>query len=136
MSKVPTYVQSQSGLYYEDPVVRRPNWFVCWDDDEPIEVVVAVDNQGISNPVESVLLYLREQGWPVRFLRPLTRSGSTCSRVFPRSCGEHRMRTAECFYITQERGPTDELLRGNMCIKLLPDSADFVLYPDKEITDG
>lgn len=40
MSKVPTWVRALDGAYYEDPVLRGPDWYLCFDDDDPPEFVM------------------------------------------------------------------------------------------------
>jgi hypothetical protein len=45
MSLVATYVLATDGRYYEDPTIYDtehwpPNWFLCFDDDDPPELVV------------------------------------------------------------------------------------------------
>ena len=40
MSLVGTYVRATDGNLYEDPVLRGDGWFVCFDDDDPPELVL------------------------------------------------------------------------------------------------
>lgn len=40
MSLVSTYVRAADGKLYKNPSVRGDFWFVCFDDDEPPELVV------------------------------------------------------------------------------------------------
>jgi hypothetical protein len=42
MSKVPTWVLAVDGRVYQDPVLEGPDWFLCFDDDEPPELVIAL----------------------------------------------------------------------------------------------
>lgn len=41
MSLVPTWVLADDGRWYEDPVLADESgyWYICFDDDEPIELV-------------------------------------------------------------------------------------------------
>ena len=42
MSLVPTYVQFDDDRWYKDPVIGEGRqWFICYDDDDPIELVIA-----------------------------------------------------------------------------------------------
>jgi hypothetical protein len=41
MSLVHTYVRAVDGQLYRDPVLRGDDWFICFDDDDPPEIVVA-----------------------------------------------------------------------------------------------
>ena len=40
MSLVSTYVRAVDGKLYRNPVLRGKGWFLCFDDDEPPELVV------------------------------------------------------------------------------------------------
>lgn len=40
MSLVPTWVRAVDGLYYKDPLLVGENWFLCFDDDDPPELVI------------------------------------------------------------------------------------------------
>jgi hypothetical protein len=42
MSLVATWARAQDGYYYKNPVLRGPDWFLCFDDDDPPELVIAV----------------------------------------------------------------------------------------------
>lgn len=54
MSLVPTYALDRNGQWWRDPVLSgwflgKSEWFICFDDDDPIEMVItqdkAVDNE-------------------------------------------------------------------------------------------
>ena len=40
MSLVSTYVRAVDGKFYRNPVLRGKGWYLCFDDDEPPELVV------------------------------------------------------------------------------------------------
>lgn len=40
-----TYVRAVDGQLYRNPVVEGKHWFVCFDDDEPPELVVEKEHQ-------------------------------------------------------------------------------------------
>lgn len=40
MSQQAVYVQALDGLLYKDPIISGNNWFVCFDDTEPPEIVM------------------------------------------------------------------------------------------------
>lgn len=52
MSLIPTYVRASDGRWYEDPTLaasedwRERKWFLCFDDDDPPELVVRTDTYG------------------------------------------------------------------------------------------
>lgn len=42
MSLVPTYVKATDNYFYKDPTLEGKDWFICFDDDDPPELVIAV----------------------------------------------------------------------------------------------
>lgn len=40
---VPNLVLADNGLFYKNPIIAGDGWFICWDDDDPDELVVAND---------------------------------------------------------------------------------------------
>lgn len=40
MSLVSTYVRADNEKWYRDPVMSGDGWFICFDDDDPIELVM------------------------------------------------------------------------------------------------
>lgn len=40
MSLVPTFARAVDGVFYENPVLRGDGWFLCFDDDDPPELVI------------------------------------------------------------------------------------------------
>lgn len=44
MSLVSSYVQAKDGLFYKNPQLSGKGWFICFDDDEPPELVIAINN--------------------------------------------------------------------------------------------
>ena len=100
MSLVGTYVQSKEGHWYDaTPVIRHDDWFVCWDDADPIELVVKehVDPS-------TVIRQLNADGWCVRVRSKGYKSG----RLF-----DGKFHQANSVFLTQECGPPDELMKGN-----------------------
>lgn len=45
MSLVSTYVRAVDGKLYRNPVIRGDGWFLCFDDDDPPELVVEVGRE-------------------------------------------------------------------------------------------
>lgn len=44
MSLVPTYVRASNGKFYKNPVLSGDGWFICFDDDDPEEIVITKKN--------------------------------------------------------------------------------------------
>lgn len=101
MSLVPTYVQSSTGRWYKNPVVKGEDWFVCWDDDEPIELVI----QGDVDRFPDVLLEISRLDWGVLPRDKGSRSGK---RLF-----DGEFKDASRMFLTQVSGPPDEILIGD-----------------------
>lgn len=120
MSLVPTYVQSTSGKWYKNPVIEAEDgtWFVCWDDDDPIELVIAEDGPEPDGAINR----LRGEGWDVRLGRK--HQGPIAGRFFN---GKLRP-TRGAWWLRQNRGPTDALLAGYEPLDAY--AADCVAYPD------
>lgn len=49
-------VESGAGRWYWNPIIRGPDWFICWDDEEPIEVVIGEGAGRRSMPFSPSLL--------------------------------------------------------------------------------
>jgi len=45
MSLVATYVKADDGFFYNCPILSGEGWFICFDDDEPPELVIAKDSE-------------------------------------------------------------------------------------------
>jgi hypothetical protein len=77
MSLVPTYVQMDDGRWYDGPVIGdRDRWFVCWDDDEPPELVVRAANRAEAEAqIEAVRRQIEKAGGRID-VRALGHSGS------------------------------------------------------------
>jgi len=111
MSLVPTFVQSAEGNWYKNPTIRgekydegkKWKWFVCWDDDEPIELVIAMEFY--TDPMEIVKL-LKDFGWKVAIgFRNLS-----ANRVF----GDNWFFAAGRSYCVDQRSaPTDALFAAH-----------------------
>lgn len=118
MSLVGSYVQSQSGTWYVDPVVKGQYWFICWDDDDPIEVVIEM-SKGVT--VDEILTSLRQQGWD---LVVLGTSYVGASRMF-----DGKIKPAKSFFLRTRAGaPTDEMLKHGKKLARQP-RGQGVYYP-------
>lgn len=111
MSLVSTFVQSTSGRWYKNPVIRGADFFVCWDDDDPIELVVH-DFGG--RTARDVLAELNEAGWDVAFYSARSERGRRMERMVGGGPVHlRRFMPSRAHFLRQKRGPTDELLAGN-----------------------
>lgn len=106
MSLVSTYVQSLSGLWYENPTCSADGWFICWDDDEPIELVIK-DSSGIKP--SDVLKMMGIAGWKLE----IWYKGSKSMRLF--GDGEDpkiNFENASAYFLKQLKGgPPDSHLK-------------------------
>lgn len=122
MSMVSTYVESQEGHWYRNPVVKGDGWFICWDDDEPIEIVVEKD-KGIE--IKTILSQLAKQGW---LLTQASRIHSGAMRCFDDSFGPGSFKPALSCFLRQEKfGPTDAMLYDSDRLAMKP-RGDGVYY--------
>lgn len=118
MSLVSTYVESQSGKWYKNPVVKGDGWYICWDDDEPIEIVI---DEAKKLNVSDILDDLAAKGW--------------CLTVESRPCrGARRLfdgdfKPAVSYYLRQAiLGPTDEMLSDSEYIDYKPQDEGVFYY--------
>ena len=53
MSLVPTYVLFDDGKWYKDPCIQPEDfsWYICFDDDDPIELVIEMPKDEHSDEV-------------------------------------------------------------------------------------
>lgn len=42
MSLVSTYVEAVDGKFYQNPTIYGPGWYICFDDNDPPELVVTL----------------------------------------------------------------------------------------------
>ena len=121
MSLESHYVQSSDGRWWHEPIVRGPGWFVCWDDDDPIELVVREEHE----PAD-VVSALQRAGWPVA----IDAEDECCGmRMFG---GERWFEDARSFWLTQESGPPADLLEQTREVHR-SDIVQGVMFPNGRI---
>jgi hypothetical protein len=118
MSLVSTFVQSQEGNWYKNPIVKGDGWFICWDDDEPIELVM---KKGMGLQIPTILAELKKQGWE---LAPGGHVQKNAQRIFD----DDEFHPAMSVFLKQKRlGPTEKMLEGNERMAKKPEG-DGVYY--------
>ena len=45
MSLVSTWVRMKDGKWYQNPTMYDDNWYICFDDDDPPELVMTIGNK-------------------------------------------------------------------------------------------
>ena len=69
MSKVGTYVEGSNGRYYSCPVIYTDEWYVCFDDDDPPEIVIrSFANSSSQSVVKRAKKFLRDAGFKYKNL--------------------------------------------------------------------
>jgi len=76
MSLVPTYVKADDGFFYKDPVLSEKGYFICFDDDDPPELVIKVKKRKLDD-VKSQAQELAQ-----KFHAKIISSNGTCGRCF------------------------------------------------------
>ncbi|KKM92799.1 hypothetical protein LCGC14_1214740 [marine sediment metagenome] len=102
MSLVPTWVQAVDGLFYKGPVLHGPGWFVCFDDDDPPEIIVTKKLLATGKTPKQILT---EKGIKFADLEP----GSSGGRIHPRD--DDRMKftpSTSFFFVLKGRIPIPE----------------------------
>ncbi len=106
MSLVATYVLARDGRFYKDPVLAEPpdvQWFICFDDEDPVELVFKDPDQGGDDlsrqRAEALLARLAARGLEARVAgRPVTGM-----RLFPPTWIEGGFVQAAAFWIELRR---------------------------------
>lgn len=111
MSLVSTYVQSREGNWFRNPEIRQPDWFICWDDDDPIELVF---RPTLIARIE-IIAVLDKAGWAVELKQFV--HGPDVQRLF---AGDFY--PAEAWFLEQlVDGPPEALLDGKNLGFVQPD---------------
>ncbi len=63
MSLVPTYTLLSNNKWYKNPVLGEHSWFLCFDDDDPIEIVIIEKDFYAGLTPESIIKKLNIDGW-------------------------------------------------------------------------
>lgn len=74
MSLVSTYVRADDGKLYKNPVLSGEGWFICFDDDDPVELVVTVESK-----ITDAVKFLQSLGI---FPQDISRPSKGASRIF------------------------------------------------------
>lgn len=108
MSLVSSYVQAQSGEWYQDPRATNDarTWFICWDDDDPIELVVRQEVLDGRLSLQDFLSTFHVLGWQMDVIRDC----GSGSRVFHPNTWEF-IPARSWFLRTLSGGPPDNLLK-------------------------
>lgn len=88
MSLSATWVKATDGYFYEEPVLRGEGWFVCFDDDDPPELVIE-KGLGLNPPAT-----LREANIGFTHLQ----FSQECGRDFGGQSGDINIRDAQSFF--------------------------------------
>lgn len=101
MSLVSTYVRADDGEMYRNPVLEGEGWFICFDDDDPVEVVIAKE-LGIEDPKE----FLESLG-----IKPLKNRVSNAMRSGSRVFNGGWRSARSWFFEIEERIPASLITR-------------------------
>lgn len=99
MSLVPAYQKTKEGSWVKEPRVSGPGWFICWDDDDPIELVVRVEVDA-----EKIISHLSKKGWDVKLV---SKHQSEVRRMF-----SNKFLLANAYWIVSLSLPPEGLLQG------------------------
>lgn len=91
MSLIPTYVYAEDGLFYKNPVIQGDNFFICFDDRDPPEIVIKYKPYSTNSLILVARSLLIQAGIKAQLINPLT--PKTSQRVFDHK----RMRFTEAF---------------------------------------
>ena len=129
MSLVPTYVLAQDGYWYKNPVLGTASWFLCYDDDDPIEIVI----QEGRHSLHDILALLKSKGY---VLEPLDKGqGRTSLRCYGDKKDDNFVRSVAYFVKHIGGAMPQKLIRRGFfddddfqSFAKIP-KGDFVYYP-------
>ena len=127
MSLTSTYVEDQKGSWYKNPLIIKDNWFICWDDDDPIELVIneQVDHQGILDK-------LRKLGWKLYIIG----KGLSGQRLFPPT-NNGTFKQAKSYFLRQIKlGPPACLMKGIKRLGTKPEVEGVFYYSSSNGNGG
>ena len=120
MSLVSTYVQSQDDKWYKNPVIYRNDWFICWDDDDPIELVIRMTGSRVWDVLEE----LRASKWTLKVIS----RGHAGSRLFAQDF-RSPVYPARAYFLRQmDNGPPDTLLSDEYIVDGNPYGKGTMFY--------
>lgn len=80
MSLVPTYVQMADTCWYKNPVIYHDDWFLCFDDDDPPELVFKIESLKQRIIVKEFAEKILEKN---KINADVTRVSDSCQRPYP-----------------------------------------------------
>jgi len=124
MSLVPTFVLMDDNKWYKNPSLGEKNWFICFDDDDPIELVIKEKDykEGLTPDV----IFAKIGAIAKVTSRPI-RSGLRCFD------SKFHFSGAVAFWIEIKNKPSVKFLRDHDGVSDKPPQQDCVFYDFKEI---
>ena len=124
MSLCSTFVQADDGLWYRNPVVEGKGWFVCWDDDDPIELVVqAKDKPEADRKAAEVIKLIEANGGKLTIT-------SRWHGGMERNFGHYDFHPARCCWVEFRSVPAS-MLRSDDPPMISRPKRDCVFYPNE-----
>jgi hypothetical protein len=118
MSIVSTFVKFDDGFYYGSPHIEGSGWFLCFDDDEPPELVIQTK---INRSPEEILKEVGIKFENIKF-------NIECSRCFGNSILKGHFYNAKSYFIEISKTPSTKYLkRFNGKFKQMP-KTQCVIY--------
>lgn len=82
MSLCSTWVLARDGNFYQDPVLRGDDWFLCFDDDDPPELVIKCEKEQPLKTLQRAKEILKAHLFGVRY-EFLSKRPRWSHRMFP-----------------------------------------------------
>lgn len=125
MSQVSTWVQGTDAQYYKNPVIEKEGFFICFDDEEDPEIVVAVKPiDAREGPIFARAQQYRLAADHLKSLNipyKIAKYGLTCERLF----GEFTFRPAFSVYFH---------LKGPLPVEIITEHEGRAARPKGECT--
>lgn len=134
MSLVPTWVRMNDGKFYQNPVIAGAGWYICFDDDDPPELVVSVPcHRHIKEFFNGDINAFFEALEIPAELDPPKQRGIRCGRCFGKSM---KIQNAVSFWLRlTARPPVERMITYNGRPSETKPTADCVIYDPPEKTN-
>lgn len=118
MSLVSTWVQFDDGVFYKNPTMRGQGWFICFDDDEPPELVMTEGfyrdlavRTAVKGSREFLIAWLKGLGLDATMYYGIKDKGRRSYRCFGRDLRTSALKEAVAFFLKINARPPIGLLK-------------------------
>ena len=94
MSLGPTFVKADDGKFYRDPTIRGEDYFICFDEDDPPELVIRAKRRSLDQ-----LKIIADKILETLNIKADLHSHSFAERVFSKGFKSNKFKPAIAFFL-------------------------------------